>query len=338
MTYVSRKSFLATGGAIVGAAAVPGIGRSASLVPFDITVTHYPDQDYALPVLIAQELGYMAKEGIDVKPIVGSSGGGTTVRNISSGGLILGEVATSAGIKAIMAGENLKIVGGGVQTPGTICWAVKKDSPIKSIGDLQGKTVGFTQPGSVSESLLVMSLKAAGIDPSSVKTRAAGGIGENFTLLTTGGLDCAFMVDPTFSQQTAAVRAVFFARDYIPQYLQTVWLAGDETMKTKGALIAGFLRARARGVEYVVGHPVQAASRWAKAALTPQEAIAVTLSHEKPSQYFGKGSLSAASLSRVVEGMRIGKLLGANDKVQLAKIVDQRALPAIQRVNLPAEV
>jgi len=338
MIYVSRKSFLATSGAVAAAAGLPKVGRAASLVPFDITVTHYPDQDYALPVLIAQELGYMAKEGIDVKPIVGSSGGGTTVRNIASGGLIMGEVATSAGIKAIMAGENLKIIAGGVQTPGTICWAVKKDSAIKAIGDLPGKTVGFTQPGSVSESLLVMCLKAAGIDPSSVKTKAAGGIGENFTLLTTGGLDCAFMVDPTFSQQTAAVRAVFFARDYIPQYLHTVWLASEETMKTKSALLAGFLRARARGVEYVVGHPVQAAARWAKAANTPQEGIAVTLAHERPSQYFGKGNLSAASLSRVIEGMRIGKLLSGNEKVQLAKIVDQAALPAAQRVNLPAEV
>lgn len=338
MADVSRKSFVATAGAAAAASFLPLSARAAALVPFDITVTHYPDQDYALPILVAQELGYMAQEGIEVKPIVGSSGGGTTVRNISSGGLVLGEVATSAAIKAIMAGENLKIIGGGVQTPGTICWAVKKDSPIKTIGDLRGKTVGFSQPGSVSESLLMMSLKAAGVDPASVKTKAAGGIGENFTLLTTGGLDVAFMVDPIFTQQSAVVRAIFFARDYVPQYLQTVWLASDETMKTKGKLIAGFLRARARGVEYAVGHPIQAATRWAKAAELPQATIAVTLAHEKPSAYFGKGNLSAASLTRVVEGMRIGKLLAADQKVALAKIVDQSALPASERVTMPAEV
>ena len=56
---------------------------AAGLVPFNITVTHYPEQDYALPVVVAQQTGYMAKQGIDVKAITGSSGGGTTVRNVA---------------------------------------------------------------------------------------------------------------------------------------------------------------------------------------------------------------------------------------------------------------
>ena len=68
------------------------------------------------------------------------------MRNISQGGLLMGQVATPAAIKAIMGGEDLKIFGGAVQTPGTNAWVVKKDSPIKTIQDFVGKTVGFTIP------------------------------------------------------------------------------------------------------------------------------------------------------------------------------------------------
>ena len=164
-----------------------------------------------MPIIVAQRSAKWRSKGIDVKAITGSSGGGTTVRNVAQGGLIVGQVATPAAIKAILAGEDLKIIGGGVVTSGTISWSVKKSSPIKTIHDLVGKTVGFTQPGSASESLLALSLKAANIDPASVKTRAAGGIGENYTLLMSGELDAAFTVDPLLTHKADDIRVVFFA-------------------------------------------------------------------------------------------------------------------------------
>ncbi|MBC5810628.1 MAG: ABC transporter substrate-binding protein, partial [Candidatus Eremiobacteraeota bacterium] len=187
---LNRKDFVALGAsALTLAAVVPA--RGASPAALDITVTHYPAQDYALPVVIAQQLGYFAHENIVVNSIVGSEGGGTTVRNIAQGGLKLGQVATPAAIKAILAGEDLRIVGGGVQSAGTISWSVKKDSPIKSIRDFVGKKVGFTNPGSASEALIKMSLTANKIDIASVNLRAAGGLCENLTLLNNGGLDAA---------------------------------------------------------------------------------------------------------------------------------------------------
>jgi NitT/TauT family transport system substrate-binding protein len=287
-----------------------------------------------LPIVVAQQLGQMGKLGIDVKSITGSSGGGTTVRNVTQGGLSLGQVATSAGIKAILAGEDLKIVGGAVMTPGTICWIVKKDSPIKSIKDLVGKTVGFTQPGSVSESLLALSLKAAGIDPASVKTRAAGGIGENFTLLSSGGLDAAFTVDPILTQHASEIRLVFFARDYVKKFLQTVWVTDSATLKDQGTQVAAFLRGWTWGAEYTASHPVDAAKIFAKAAQQDEGPVIYTLQHEQPAQYFGKGDLDKEALSNALEAMRFGKLLGP-DKIDLSKIIDQSALQTSMRTSLP---
>ena len=55
----------------------------------------------------------------------------------------MGSVATTAAIAAILAGEDLKIFAALVQTSGTCCWVVKRESPIKTIGDFVGKTVGY---------------------------------------------------------------------------------------------------------------------------------------------------------------------------------------------------
>ncbi|MFN2460953.1 MAG: ABC transporter substrate-binding protein, partial [Candidatus Velthaea sp.] len=106
MLPIDRRQFITAASALGVAAAFP-LRASAAPTTLDLTITHYPEQDYAMPVVIAQELGYLAKEGLEVKSIVGSSGGGTTVRNVINGGLALGEVSTSAAIKAIMAGEEL---------------------------------------------------------------------------------------------------------------------------------------------------------------------------------------------------------------------------------------
>ncbi|MGH7715107.1 MAG: ABC transporter substrate-binding protein, partial [Vulcanimicrobiaceae bacterium] len=162
---------------------------SASPVTLDIEVSQYPGFDYGMPVAMAARLGYMQREGIVLGPITGSNGGGTSIRNISQGGLSLGLVATSAAIKAIVSGEDLKIIAGGVQTTGTCCWVVKKNSPIKSIHDFIGKRVGFTQPSSTSQAMINLCLQKAGIDPSKVQLIAAGGVGDNLVLLNGGGLD-----------------------------------------------------------------------------------------------------------------------------------------------------
>src|SRR5271166_2458860 len=98
---LDRRTLIASGAAAAATFALHP-AEAADLTPFNITVTHYPAQDYALPVVVAQDLGFMKAEGIAVKDIIGSSGGGTTIRNIAQGGLLMAEVSTAAAIKSIV--------------------------------------------------------------------------------------------------------------------------------------------------------------------------------------------------------------------------------------------
>lgn len=73
----------------------------------EITVTHWPSLLYGVPYMVAMEKGYFEDEGIEITGIIGSEGGGTTVRNILTGGLPMGEVATPGAVQAAEEGGKI---------------------------------------------------------------------------------------------------------------------------------------------------------------------------------------------------------------------------------------
>ena len=83
---------------------------------------------YSPPWIAATEDDLLAKRGVKVGQIVGSEGGGTTMRNVVSGGLPIGEVATTAAITAYNAGADIKIVGGGVGSGEDVFWVTRPDA------------------------------------------------------------------------------------------------------------------------------------------------------------------------------------------------------------------
>jgi ABC-type nitrate/sulfonate/bicarbonate transport system substrate-binding protein len=150
-----------------------------------------------------------------------------------------------------------------------------------------------------------------------------------------GDLDAAFTVDPILTQKANDIRVVFYARQYVPHFMQSVWVTDSGTLHNKNAEIAGFLRGWTYGVDYIASHTPDAARMFAKATSADYNVVLSTLQHEQPAQYFGKGDLNREALATAVEGMRIGKLLSA-DKIDLGKLIDQSALASTMRTSLPA--
>jgi len=109
--------------------------------------------------------------------VLTAAGGGTAVRNMLASPLPYGEVALSAALAARAQGLPVVLVNQASDSIAEFVWVTKPDSPIRSIKDLPGTTVSFTNPKSVTEMLLLMSLDAAGIPVISVKRVAAGGYG-----------------------------------------------------------------------------------------------------------------------------------------------------------------
>ena len=69
-----------------------------------IVVSHYEAQFFGTPYAIAEAKGYFADAGLKDVKILGSSGGGTSVRNLLASGAIYAEVALAAAVSAIREG------------------------------------------------------------------------------------------------------------------------------------------------------------------------------------------------------------------------------------------
>lgn len=333
------------GGQPSGSSAPAGAGTSGGqaggngdLYEMEITVTHWPSLMYGVPYMVAMEKGFFEQEGIKVTGIVGSEGGGTTVRNVLTGGLPFGEVATPAAIQAYLAGAPIVIVGGGLANVDEIMWVAKKGSGLNGIRDLVGKKVGFTNPGSVTEGTLNLSFKRASVDIKQVERIAAGGVGEGLTALEGGGLDAVANMEPIFSARGGEKTwdVVFWARDFIPWFQQTVIITSPQMIKENPDVVRAFLRARQRAIEFIREHPDETAKIYAKYSEMPEEATRGALQTVNLDTYFGIG-FNAEGLKAVEEEMHLINLLPPDKKVPWHELINQDFLPEnVERIDLQA--
>lgn len=346
MNSLGRREFLKTAVVGLGVLGASGLyhgklGWAEKLYNLgDITISWAGVQLFYLPCEVAREKGFFEQEGLTVGKFFTSSGGSSTVRNIIDGGLPMGECSADSAASAIVKlQEPYKLVAGGIRTTGSILWLVRPDSNIKKIQDLKGKTASFTRAGSVTQAVLSLCLEAApGINPSDVKKIAAGGVGAGLTLLDKGEIDAAMCSYPTMLTKGKKFRILFYARDLMPDYFQSFWIAQDSFLKKHPEQMRGFLRARARGVKYIQEHPKEAAKILAKTnvAINTVEGALETMKHEGvlDNNCFSDNRFVKQGLINVTKGMRVVGLLGPKQDIPWAKIIDQSYIAPEKRIKL----
>ncbi len=288
-------------------AALPWAGRAET-----ITVTHWGAAFYGAPYAVALEKGFFKKHGVDITGILTSQGGGTSVRNTLAGDLPFGEVALPAAIEAINNGVPLRIIGSGVQSIADILWMAKKGAPLHSLRDLVGKKVGFTAPGSVTNMLILMALKAEKIDPKSLQLVPAGGIGANVSAVVNGALDAGMSGEPVWAENEDKLQPVFWIKDLLPPaMMQTVAVTTEEYAREGGAKLRAILAARRDGVAYIEAHPDEAAEITARAYNGDPALYKKVFARFVAIHYWSEGGLDRAAMDRMVEGLQIvGKQKG----------------------------
>jgi NitT/TauT family transport system substrate-binding protein len=324
---MAKGKTLARIGLIVGLAASIVTSKVPAARAETITVTHWGGQFYGVPYAVAMEKGLFKKNGVDVTGILTAAGGGTAVRNTLAGGIPFGEVSLAAAVQAINSGQKLIIIGAGAQTVSDQMWVVKKDSALASIKDLVGKQVAYTAPGSVSNMVILMALKANGITQQQVKLVPAGDLGANLSAVSSGAVDAGFSDELVFAQNKELVKPLFMVRDTMdPRMMQTVMITTAEYAKAHPDIIKGLIVARREGLAYAMEHPDESADITAKAYNNPNVDLFRAHIHNLIKEnYWSDGRLDYSGMNHMVEGLQItGQIKG---DVDWPKYVDTTYLP-----------
>jgi NitT/TauT family transport system substrate-binding protein len=304
------------------------LGRPAGAE--EIAVGNFGVASNGMPFGVALAKGFFKQEGANVTGIITSAGGGTSLRNMLAGGVPYGEVNPGVVVAAIQQGADLKLISDNVLTVAEFVWAVKPDSPIKSIKDFKGRKIGYTNPRSTSQGLAMLLLTKAGLKAEDAELVRTGGFGEGVAALETGQIDVAPIAEPLWSQFQSKYRAVARASDLLPPLDNVVGVTTVNMAAQRGDFIRAVIRARRRAVEYMIANPDEAGDIVAKDYnLAPAVARAavrnLTTSKTEGIPYWGPGQIYLDGLKRMIEVQRTVGAITAT--VDYDKIIDTQFLP-----------
>jgi len=209
--------------------------------------------------------GFFKKEGLDVE-VTWTRGGAETMQalitgssDIDVGGGILGALG------AYSKGAPVRIVSAEFHGASDLYWYVRADSPIKSMKDMDGKTMAYSRPGSSSQLVALSIASAAGVKP---KLVSAGGIPDNRTQVMSGQIDAGFAIPP-FNLDLVAqgkIRIIARGTDVPSLAAQTgrVNLASSKFLTERRDVARRFMKAYFDTVDWMYANPNESIAFFAK--------------------------------------------------------------------------
>jgi len=312
-------------------AAVLGLTGVAAASAEEIVVSNYAQTTNGMPFSVAMEKGFFKEFGVTVTGILSSDGGGTTIRNLLGGKLAYGEAAVGAVVSAVQGGADLRIISGNVHTVAEFAWLVMPNSPVKSLKDIKGKKLGYTNPRSTSQALQVLMLEREKFQTSDVELIRTGGFGAGLTALELNGIDVMVVADPLWTLNPGKFRIIAEATDVLPPLSNVVGVTTGEAARTRGDFIRGVIRARRKAVDYMLANVPESSRIIAKAYnLDPgvtEKVVNNLIASEKKGgiPYWGPGDLRIDTMDNMI---RAQKLVGALEgEADWSKLVDESFLP-----------
>jgi len=298
---------------------------SGCAIADEISVTQWGQSLYGLPFAVGMDKGLFKKAGIDITGIIGSAGGGTTVRNILASSTPYGEVALSAALAAAQQGVDIIFVNVGTHTVAESTLVTMPDSNIKSIHDLVGKKVAITSPKSSSEMIFMMELKESGIDASKVTRIAAGGYPPALTMLEQGAVSAAALIEPLSIIRKARYRTIAAAKNILPAMTTSVGITTRAFAKSHGDKLRAIIAGRRAAVEAIYADPNGAAEILHKMWKFDPEIAKQAVDNMIGPKMWSLGDFNRAELDRSAEGLKlIGQL---KQNVNWDSYIDQSFLP-----------
>ena len=202
-----------------------------------------------LPIYVAQDKGFFAKENLFVEAVV-LNASTRAIPALISGSTQISASSAMTTIRAIEKGAELKIVGGLINAPVYDLFAPSK---YKSIKDLRGTTIGVT--GLITSDTVLMKemLKANGLEyPRDYAMLAIGGTPERWLAMQAGNIAAGILSPPfTFAAEEAGFVNLGSTAKFTPDFTQTVFNVRTDWAQERRSLLIRFLRATVRASRYI---------------------------------------------------------------------------------------
>ncbi len=227
-------------------------GSAAAGEKITLLLDWFLNPDHA-PIIVAQEMGYFADQGLDVE-IISPVNPNDPPKLVAAGKADLAVSYQHQHQMQVDQGLPLVRIATLIATP-LNSLVVLADSDIKTIADLKGKTVGYSVGGFETVLLKVM-LEKKGISLDDIKL-----VNVNFSLspsLLSKKADAVIGAFRNFELNQMAIEKqpgrAFFVEEYgIPAYDELIIVANRSALEDKK--LRKFVTALEQGVQYLVNHP-----------------------------------------------------------------------------------
>ena len=269
-----------------------------------------------------QRMGFYEQEGLKLD-LLYTAGGSETEQAVMSGTADLGLADGLLGVLAAFGkGVPLTIVSAEITGSPDLFWYVRADSPIKSLKDAGGKTMGFSSPGSSTNLVALLLVQQAGTP---IKLTPTGDFSGTLTQVMSGQIDIGYAGVPFAFDQIDAGKIRIVARgsdvpEIADQTVRVNFVLAD-TVKNKRDQLVRFMRAYQRTVDWLYSGDPKAVQWLADdAQVTVDEAARV------PTEFFPKTALRIAPVDgldlTIKQAIETKRLSGPLTKEQIANLMD----------------
>jgi len=206
-------------------------------------VAHGPPQ---WPQYIAEELGWLKADNIDLQLVTAGGGG---VAQVAAGSLDMAHSGYPDFARAALHGAPVRIVlSDFVGSP----YAVFARKNIKTIAELKGKLISIGGPNDITLIYIKPFLASAGLKVSDVDLVYAKAAGDRFAALAAGAVDAAILNPPTYFEAIAAgLTNLGDTKPYAEGIPFTVWDANMTWAAAHRDALVTFARDYQRGVAWL---------------------------------------------------------------------------------------
>ena len=199
---------------------------------------------------LGQSAGFFKKHGLELE-ILWTQGAGESQQAVISGSVDIGLAGTLAAFGAFQKGAPLRIIAAEA-TGAADFWYVRADSAVKSIKDLDGKTIAYSTNGASTHTLVLAFLKEGG---AAGKPIATGGPAQTFTQVMSGQVDVGWSAPP-FGLDAARdnrIRIIARAKDVAVGRDQTIraLVTTASVLETRGDVLRRFMQGYRETIDWM---------------------------------------------------------------------------------------